>query len=240
MYHHMILICSDFTSGKRIAFYQTYGDVLTSIEFKKYTKYFKEKFETVRLSFHHITTGSKEYTSIVEYDSYFDNVEFYSDINAFEEQISKSIKITPEDVAKYILIKGKFDKLQIQKFVFLAYSEYALRYGKSLFLEEFQAWQYGPVMPRLYYELDKYKKEKIEFKDIDLEKIKLKLKLSRIDKVEEILSCIDDVILKYGSKKGGELIDITHVKGSPWEVTEKEKGLYSVISWELIKNYDLI
>lgn len=240
MYHHMILICSDFTSGKRIAFYQTYGDALTSIEFKKYTKYFKEKFENVRLSFHHITTESKDYISIAEYDSYFDNVEFYSDIDEFEEQISKSMKITPEDIAKYILIKGKFDKLQIQKLVFLVYSEYALRYGKPLFLEEFQAWQYGPVMPRLYYELDKYKKEKIEFKDIDLEKMKLKLKLSRVDKVEEILSCIDDVILKYGSKKGGELIDITHVKGSPWEVTEKEKGLYSVISWELIKNYDLI
>lgn len=242
MYHHMILMCSDFTSGKRLAFYQTYEEILDSVKFKKYTKYFKEKFETLKLSFHHIATESKEYTSIGEYDNYFADVKFYSDIEEFEVHISESIKITPEDIAKCILTKGRFDKLQLQKLVFLVYSKYATRYGKPLFEESFEAWKYGPVMPRLYYELDNYKKEKIEFKDIDLEKIKLKLKLklSKLDEVEKILSCVDDIILKYGSKNGGELIDITHVEGSPWQVTEKEYGLNSKISWELIRDYNLI
>ncbi|WP_352417583.1 Panacea domain-containing protein [Clostridium tertium] len=240
MYHHMILICSDFTSGKRIAFYKTYKDVLSSIEFKKYIEYFKGKYEELKLSFHHIATESNECISIGDYDNYFYDVKFYSDIEEFEKHISESMKITPEDIAKYILLEGKFDKLQLQKLVFLVYSEYALRYGKALFEEEFEAWKYGPVMPRLYYELDGYKKEKIEFKDIDLEKIKLKLKLSKVVNVEDILSCIDSIVSKYGSKKGGELIDITHKEGSPWQVTESEKGLNSVIPFELIKEYELI
>ena len=240
MYHHMILMCSDFTTAKRIAFHQSYKDVLSSIEFKEYIEYFKKEFESVKFSFHHITTESESSTSIGEYDNYFESVEFYSDVEEFEEHISKSIKITPEDIAKYILTKGEFDKLQIQKLVFLVYSEYALKYDKPLFEEKFEAWKYGPVMPKLYYELDGYKKEKIEFEDIDLEKLKLKLKFSKVSDIEDVLECIDSIISKYGSKNGGELIDITHVKGSPWEVTKISRGLNSIIPWKLIRDYNMI
>ncbi|MDY6226980.1 MAG: DUF4065 domain-containing protein [Clostridium sp.] len=236
----MILMCSDFTSGKRIAFYKSYKDILSSIEFKDYIEYFKKKYETMKFSFHHITTESESYTSIGEYDNYFEDVEFYSDIQGFQDHINISIQITPEDIAKYILTKGEFDKLQLQKLVFLVYSQYALKYDKPLFKEKFEAWEYGPVMRKLYYKLDRYKKEKIQFEDIDFEKLKLKLKFSKVADIKEVLECIDSIILKYGSKNGGELIDITHVKGSPWDITKKEKGLNSTISWELVRDYNTV
>lgn len=236
MYHHMILMCSDFSAGKRIAFHKSYERISDSIDFKKIVNSYKKKFTTIKFSFHHIETFEKSYISVGEYDNYFRDVEFYSDLQLFEKSVEKTIKITPEDIVKYMLTKKEFDKLQLQKLLFLVYSEYTIKYDKPLFSDEFEAWQYGPVMPKLYEELSNYKYEKIKLKDVELEKTKLKLKFSKIIDIENILECVDSVICKYGEKTGGNLIDITHVKQGPWNIAIEKYGLRSKIPWELVKN----
>lgn len=236
MYHHMILMCSDFSSGKRIAFHESYERISDSIDFKKIVDIYKKKFTTIKFSFHHIETFEKSYISVGEYDNYFRDVEFYSDLQLFEESVKKTTEITPEDIAKYMLTKKEFDKLQLQKLLFLTYSEYIIKHDKPLFSDEFEAWQYGPLIPKLHEELSNYKYEKVRLKDVELEKIKLKLKFSKIGDIEDILECADSVIRKYGEKTGGNLIDITHVKQGPWDIVMKRDGLYSKIPWQLVRD----
>ncbi|AVQ40481.1 hypothetical protein AL714_07905 [Clostridium botulinum] len=235
MYQHMILMCSDYSNERRIAFHKSYRDISSIIEFQKITELIKDEFKNIAFSFHHIPTIERTSKSVIEYDEYFRDVYFYSDIDKFKESITQSIEITPEDIIKYILIKSEFDQLQIQKLLFFTYQEYLKNHDEPLFKDTFEAWQYGPVIPEIYYSLKKYKSKKIRLEDTELEKIKLKLKLSRIYDKDSIFDCVDNVIIKYGNNTGGELIDKTHEKDSPWHKTVEEYGLNSEIPLELIK-----
>lgn len=237
MYQHMILMCSDYSMQRRIAFHKSYLDIFSMLEFEKIGDKIMNQFSNIEFSMHHITTTKRTSNSIKEYDKYFEDVEFFSDIDQFKQNIKKSIEITPEDIVKYILLKGKFDQLQIQKLLFFIYSEYLKQHDEPLFSDKFKAWAYGPVIPKIYGELNKYKKQKILLGDYELEKIKLELKLERVPNKESILACIDSILYTYGTRTGGELIEQTHKKGSPWDLTIKQFGLNSEIPINIIKDY---
>lgn len=237
MYQHMILMCSDYTLERRMAFYKTYCDVLSALEFQGILQEIKGDFRNVEFSFHHIETDKPEIESVAEYDSYFEDVKFYAERLEFIESVEKSIEVTPTDIAKYILTKKSFDQLQIQKLIYFIYLEYIRMQDKFLFKDTFKAWQYGPVIPSLYYKLRKYGYSDIQLKDKELEKVRLELKLSRSCDKKDIIECIDHVIDMYGEKTGGELIDITHKKGGPWDKTCNLYGERSEIPPQLIKQY---
>lgn len=237
MYQHMILMCSDYNMSRRIAFHKSYKNITSILEFQKTVDLLKDSFRNVTFSFHHIVTESRAIESVIDYDSYFKDVDFYSDMDNFRKNIEQSVEITPNDMIKYILTKREFDQLQIQKLLFYMYVEYAKEHDKPLFKDIFEAWKYGPVIPKVYYDLNGYEKNKIKLEDKELELIKLKLKLSRVYDRESILQCIDRVIDKYGNKTGGQLIDETHKKGSPWDITIKGYGSKSEIPFNLIRDY---
>ncbi|WP_238902654.1 type II toxin-antitoxin system antitoxin SocA domain-containing protein [Clostridium sp. YIM B02506] len=237
MYQHIILMCSDYRMERRIAFHKSYTDVLGILEFEKLVKSVKGDFRNVTFSFHHIITESVATESIADYDAYFKDVYFYSDIDAFKKDVAQSIEITPEDIVKGILVKKDFDQLQIQKLLYFVYSEYAKEHDEPLFEEAFEAWTYGPVIPSVYDQISKYKRKKIVFEDKELEKLKLKIKLSRVYDSQSILECIDKVIEQYGNKTGMKMVDETHVEGSPWYRVFHEQGTGCEIPLEMIKEY---
>lgn len=237
MYQHMILMCSDYTSERRIALHKSYDDIYSLIDFQGIVKEIEDSFRNIQFSFHHIQTEKEDSDSVVEYDKYFDGVYFYTDVEEFEGNLREAIKVTPEDITKYILTKKNFDKLQIQKLVYFVYIEYFKKHDEPLFEDKFVTWKYGPVIERLYHKFSKYKRQKIYLEDEELEKLKLKLKLSRVYGRDDILSCIDTVLDKYGDKSGGQLIDETHKEDSPWSKVYSKYGLNNVISPEIIKEY---
>lgn len=237
MYQHMILMCSDYSSEKRIAFHKSYTDIAEMSEFEDIAQELEDRFRNVEFSFHQIPTESSTIKSVIDYDNYFQDVKFYSDKTEFKSSVKKSIKITPDDIVKWILTKRSFDPLQIQKLIYFVYLEYSKKHEDKLFQDAFEAWQYGPVIPEIYYKLNKYGKQKIKLEDKELEKLKLKLKISRSYEKEDICECIDNVINKYGKKTGGQLIDLTHESGSPWDEIYHNSGCYSEIPSQLIKEY---
>lgn len=237
MYQHMILMCSDYDLGKRIAFHKCYSKISDIINFEDITKKVKDEFNNIEFSFHHIPTESRISESIVDYDSYFRDVIFYSDLEKFREHVKTSTKVTPEDIAKYILCKGDFDQLQVQKLLYFAYEEFSRSHDTPLFEESFEAWKYGPVIPDVYKVLNKYGKKKIEIEDKELERVKISLKFDKIKESDIILGIVDEVLCKYGCKTGGELIAKTHCKGSPWSIIKKKSGLNSDIPFESVKRY---
>lgn len=51
--------------------------------------------------------------------------------------------------------------LKLQKLVFFSHADFLVRSGRPLIKQEFEAWDYGPVIPSLYGEFKKFKDKPI-------------------------------------------------------------------------------
>lgn len=66
-------------------------------------------------------------------------------------------KYTAREIAHYVIDTCTRDgraisNLQLQKILYFVQLEYCKQAGSLLFADEFEAWQYGPVLPDVYDE----------------------------------------------------------------------------------------
>lgn len=120
-------------------------------------------------------------------------------------------------VAKEFLKRAKAENktltnMQLQKLVFLAHGFSLGIFQKPLFSDDVKAWQWGPVIPRLYNRLKKYGDDVVpDF-----------IQCESGDEGEPDASeraLIDAVWKSYGDYSGAKLSGITHQEGSPWSQT---------------------
>jgi uncharacterized phage-associated protein len=109
------------------------------------------------------------------------------------------------DVANYFLFKGQKDEdlisnLKLQKLVYYAQGIHLALYGKPLFKEHIKAWNYGPVIPELYFRYNKHEANGISpdqgFKE------------TQIDKETRVF--LDEIYTVFGQFSAKRLIDFTH------------------------------
>ena len=118
--------------------------------------------------------------------------------------------------------------MQLQKLVFLAHG-YALGLtGLSMYHNNTHAWQWGPVIPRLYKALQKFGSGRVTGP-------------IAVDDPSESLDETQTVVLKgvlevYKKFSGAQLSDITHRPGSPWSKTW-ETDKFGVIPIDDIRDY---
>ena len=104
--------------------------------------------------------------------------------------------------------------------------------------DKIEAWRYGPVVPSIYHEVKHFKKGNIT------EKSKFLTLNNDFDFIEETPELTDENDKKivqivwnmYGKFSAGELVDLTHKNGTPWDLTYKPNS-NNVIPNELIKEY---
>lgn len=136
-------------------------------------------------------------------------------------------------VANAIIKKGQregrsFDPLQIAKLVYLCHAWMLGLYGRGLVRQNIHAWRYGPVVPKLYHSLKKYRSAPVT------ELIK-GIQTAELDRVER--DVLDQVYDTYGDFSGIQLSHITHEDGTPWDITWSKEGRDSVIPDDLIKQH---
>ncbi|MFQ5674146.1 MAG: Panacea domain-containing protein [Nitrospinales bacterium] len=153
---------------------------------------------------------------------------------------------SPKAVANYFLKKAWKEKfsltpIQVIKLVYIAHGWTLAVLGDSLIHDEVEAWQYGPVIPALYREfksfgnkpIDKLAKSRLREDEVYVEAI-----AEFSEKEKEIMDAVWD---KYGNWKGFQLSDLTHKKGTPWDIAyNKNNGpgkTRIVISKDLIKKH---
>ncbi len=124
--------------------------------------------------------------------------------------IMKKLKAVSNRIVE--LINGKVDKMKIQKLLYFAQAEHLVKYDKPLFEEDFEAWEYGPVILSLY---------EIFYADKIFANVDLNLKPN-----EEIV--IEKIVNKYGNMDSIELSELTHLENSPWDKVFKK---YKKVSW---------
>lgn len=115
-----------------------------------------------------------------------------------------------ESVARYICEKSGWtiSNLELQKLMYLAQMIYMGRNnGARLFDGDFQAWDYGPVEPRLYRKVKTFGASPV--KDVFHNALKFKENDGR----RKIMDDVCDRFLKFSA---GDLVDITHWDNGAW------------------------
>ena len=119
--------------------------------------------------------------------------------------------------------------MKLQKLLFFSYGWYAGKTGNKLFIEDFEAWPYGPVIPQVYHRYNEWGAEIIDEKG----------KEDHLGN-DQANSIVDSAVDKYGPWSDIALSDITHKKGSPWsEVWQKSSNphIRKAITFEDIKKF---
>ena len=97
--------------------------------------------------------------------------------------------------------------MQVQKLVFLAQGYSLALLGRCIYENNTLAWQWGPVVPKLYKALQKYGSGFVT-EDLPAE--------------DEVVEGTDDYEITagvwdaYGAYSGSQLSALTHKEGSPW------------------------
>jgi len=117
--------------------------------------------------------------------------------------------------------------MQLLKLVYIAHGWTLGLLGRPLIRDDVEAWQYGPVIPRLYNAVRQFKSHPVQGT----------IKASQ----EQIMGPEDSIIRQvyeiYGARSGPALSRLTHQSGSPW-ATVYQRGEYgTVIPNDLIEDH---
>lgn len=140
-------------------------------------------------------------------------------------------KSSARAIAHYIVDKCTIDgapisNLQLHKMMYLIQFAYCKAYHDFLFNEEFEAWQYGPVLPEIYDEFSFYGGTCIQ-KQFPQEEF---IHISDFNK-----RLIDGAVTVLRQRSPWDLVNITHQPGWPWEIIWDEgRGNHKVIPNSLI------
>lgn len=158
--------------------------------------------------------------------------------------MSYSIAVANEFLKRALVSNKHLTQMQIQKLVYITHGWNLAIAGEPLTDDAPEAWEYGPVYPRLWESLRRYGskniKRLIEVSDTIF---------SRFDpdddgKVFEgnfstdQLSVINRVYEVYGDFKGFQLSAMTHEENTPWfQVYKRGQGKFDTIPDKMIKDY---
>ncbi|MBV1823336.1 Panacea domain-containing protein [Komagataeibacter oboediens] len=118
--------------------------------------------------------------------------------------------------------------MQVLKLVYLAHGWMLGLYGRPLFQDSVQAWQYGPVIPSLYNKVRSFKSQPVigPLPSSDPKGL-----------TPEEESVADQVYAIYGDLSGPALSRLTHAPNTPWSQTYDPHHFGLQISNDLIENF---
>lgn len=129
-------------------------------------------------------------------------------------------------IANWFLQKDetmKNDVMKVLKLVYISHGFHLALTDKLLIKEGVQAWQYGPVIPELYFQL---KAENLLIDPADK---------PVFDNDKNLHNFLEVIYKKYGNLNGARLSNLTHQKNTPWDVTVNK--FESLIKNDLIKEH---
>ena len=119
--------------------------------------------------------------------------------------------------------------MQLLKLVYIAHGWHLGLFGRPLIRDSVEAWQYGPVIPRLYEDVRRFRGAPItDF---------LPTPLRRDPLSEEDERFLADVYERYGRRDGLELSRLTHARGTPWSRVYEDGTFGRTISDDLVQAY---
>lgn len=140
---------------------------------------------------------------------------------------------TAMDIASFFiqlansLPNDHIDNLKLNKLCYYAQGWSIARFGRPLFNDEIQAWDYGPVIPEVYRAYKPCGKNPIQDANQPFDEKRLS---------SDDLTLLTDVYIEYGKYTSSALITLTHEKSSPWDQVYVP-GENRIITPEIIGDY---
>ncbi len=134
-------------------------------------------------------------------------------------------------VANYLIKRAvergiSVDPLKLMKLVYLAHSWTLGLLERPLLSDDIEAWQYGPVIRRLYSCIAGSRQT-----------ISEPVSAHRARLSDQEAHIVDQVLDKYGPLSGVQLSALTHRAGTPWDITWRAYGKNAVIPQDLIERH---
>ena len=119
--------------------------------------------------------------------------------------------------------------LKLMKITYIAHGWMLGIHEKSLFSEDVEAWKYGPVIPELYRETKQFGRSPVTHLPDEYD----------FEPNEDEESIIKQVFDNYSAFTAGQLVELTHRKGTPWHIVKKTRGYGpgTIIPVDLIQKY---
>ena len=137
--------------------------------------------------------------------------------------------LTALDLSKYIVSKCANDghpisNLQLQKILYYIQKDYLLS-GSQAFSDDIEAWQFGPVVPNVYYYYSGFGAMPISLVTSNSHSF-----------ASEDMSRIDSIVIAKRDLNPWDMVSETHKSGGAWDdVYNNGQGYRGIISPELIK-----
>lgn len=139
------------------------------------------------------------------------------------------------------------DPMKLQKLLYFVHGYYLAVTDNPWVNEAFEAWDYGPVVPSIYYELKSFGGDQIKrgftLSDMVQEGDGYRFRVAPPATEEDNTGAqiVSFVIDKYGQRDGVYLSNLTHKVGTPWHQIKMQNGgkipRNADIPNELIKDY---
>ena len=136
-------------------------------------------------------------------------------------------------VANYLLELAKkqnidVEPLKLMKLVYIAHGYMLALFNRSALDERFdwvEAWKYGPVIPSVYHSFKSYGKEKIDKPTTifapTADGLNFEIKTPMLEDPDLQRAC-QAAFNNFGQYTGVELVEMLHIKGTPWQRCYKE------------------
>jgi len=144
-----------------------------------------------------------------------------------------SATIIANSILQRFMLNGKkITPMKLQKLMYIIFKEYYTEYRILLFNDPIEAWQYGPVVRSVYDEFKSFESDSIDKYATDAKGIAYVVDEEKDLELKEIM---DKVIIKFYSKTGIELSELTHENtNSAWMKAYNSKN--EIMNLEDIKN----
>ena len=122
---------------------------------------------------------------------------------------SYMVRVDALVLANYIIKNSKkgLSNLELQKILYFTELAYIKKFDEHLIEDDFEAWQYGPVVRSVYCEYRNYGANSIEKPENE----SLSKRLTK-----EQLEIIDNTIIECNRKSYWELVEMSHRKDGAW------------------------
>lgn len=150
------------------------------------------------------------------------------------KQVIRPARHSAMDFAKYIInlctnMGNSISDLKLQKVLYYIQLAFISQRHEDAFVDELEAWPYGPVVRSVYDAYSSYGSTKIclQYDDADVFS-------------DEEKNIIHGVLVNCMGKNAWELVEMSHVAGGPWDkIFKNGAGYKQVIPKELIREYAL-
>lgn len=114
--------------------------------------------------------------------------------------------------------------LALQKILFFAHGWSLAKLGLPLIKQDFEAWQYGPVLAHVYREFKNYDRAPIVGRARRLDPVTGQYVVAQAEVSPEMLNLLRKVMQFYGSLRAGTLVELSHAADGPWAAVWNHVG----------------